>query len=885
MKHARRLGLILMVAVLTVLGTVPATATPPVPGTRATATGTSAPAVDYAPVCTTKPRVGQYACLALRRTNAHVKGLRPSDAPPGFGPAQIQGAYNLPAAPADPRARVFVIDAFGYAGAEADLAAYRAQYGLRPCTTASGCLQILNQDGDPQPPPAGSSGWVQETALDLDMVSATCPYCQITLIQANDDSDNLFLAVQQATTLGAKYVSMSWGGSEFSGQGSYDHQFFAATGVAYVASSGDFGYGDGTSYPASSRNVVGVGGTRLVSDSSTARGWTETTWGAGYGDGTGSGCSAYTPKPAWQQIVAGSTCTNRAINDVSAVADPQTGVAVYVNGAWDIYGGTSAAAPIIASTYALAGTPAAAPASSLYAQSSALNDVTTGVNGNCSAAPLCTAGFGWDGPTGLGTPNGTAAFTAPAESVTMVNPDTQVSTVGAAVNLTVTATASAVGATITYQAVGLPAGLTMSSGGIVTGAPTTLGTSTVRVTATANSATSTAVFTWRVAVAGTFASVGPSRLLDTRSGLGAPKGKVAGPGVVNLKVLGRGGVPLTGVSTVLLNVTVTQESGAGYLTVYAGGTTRPGTSNLNYRANIDSSSLVTAPVGADGTVNLFTNLSTHVVADVFGYYVQGAPSVTGSYKPVTPSRILDSRTGIGAAKQKVVPGTTLSVQIAGRGNLPTSGLSAVVVTATVVNAASSGFITLFPSGSPTKPIRPVASNVNFATGVTMSNMAVVPVGNDGKIQLYMGGGGADVILDVAGYYLKSASPSVSGSFVALTPSRVVDTRTGNGGYSSPLLGGQILPAQITGRGGVPTSGVAAVFLNMLAVSPTAAGYVTVFSDDLSIVPATSNLNFYRGQTVANMSMSQVSSTGVVDMGVVTGGQTDLVADVAGYFRS
>ncbi|KOU53566.1 S53 family peptidase, partial [Streptomyces sp. WM6378] len=259
--------------------------------------------------------------------------------------------------------------------------------------------------------PTADSGWAGEISLDVDMVSAACPQCHILLVEANTANMNdLGAAVNRAVTMGAKFVSNSYGGSEDASDTTSDASYFNHPGVAITVSSGDSGYG--VEYPAASQYVTAVGGTSLKKDSST-RGWSESVWGSSSGgDGAGSGCSAYDPKPSWQKDTG---CAKRTVADVSAVADPATGLAVYDSyqaSGWNVYGGTSASSPIIASVYALAGTPGASstPSSFPYAHTGSLNDVTSGANGSCGNY-LCKAGTGYDGPTGLGTPNGTAAFT------------------------------------------------------------------------------------------------------------------------------------------------------------------------------------------------------------------------------------------------------------------------------------------------------------------------------------------------------------------------------------------------------------------------------------------------------------------------------------------
>jgi subtilase family serine protease len=332
--------------------------------------------------------------------------LTAAAAPSGYGPASLQAAYNLPSSSGGSGQTVAIVDAYDDPNAEADLAVYRSQYGLSACTTANGCFKKVNQTGGTSYP-RGDSGWAEEMSLDLDMVSAACPNCKILLVEASSATmTNLGTAVNTAVGLGAKYVSNSYGGSESSSDSTYDSSYFNHPGVAITVSSGDNGYG--AEYPAASKYVTAVGGTSLKT-SSTTRGWTDTVW-----SGAGSGCSSYDAKPTWQ---TDSGCAKRTVADVSAVADPNTGVAVYDSyrqaTGWMVFGGTSASAPLIAATYALAGAPSSGsyPASFPYAHTSALYDVTSGSNGSCSGSYLCTGTTGYDGPTGLGVPNGTAAFT------------------------------------------------------------------------------------------------------------------------------------------------------------------------------------------------------------------------------------------------------------------------------------------------------------------------------------------------------------------------------------------------------------------------------------------------------------------------------------------
>jgi hypothetical protein len=355
-------------------------------------------------------------------------GVRPlaSTSPPSgsYGPADLASAYALPAPSSGAGAgqTVAIVDAYDNPNAASDLAAYRAQYGLPACTASTGCFRKLNQAGATSPMPSADVGWGQEIDLDLEMVSAACPSCHIVLVEANSSTfGNLGTAENTAAGL-ANAISNSYGGSEWSSETAYD-AYYNHPGVAITVSSGDNGYG--VEYPAASAHVTAVGGTSLSRAGST-RGWTETAW-----SGAGSGCSGYVTKPAWQ---TDSGCARRSVADVSADADPNTGVAVYdsygSSGAnWYQFGGTSVASPIIASVYALGGATATLNYGSYpYSHRSALFDVVGGTNGSCSPSYLCTAITGYDGPTGLGTPNGTVAFGGSATTPTTTTSTTSTTT-------------------------------------------------------------------------------------------------------------------------------------------------------------------------------------------------------------------------------------------------------------------------------------------------------------------------------------------------------------------------------------------------------------------------------------------------------------------------
>jgi subtilase family serine protease len=352
-------------------------------------------------VCAVQP-ARYVACDARVVTDANLHPLATTTYQSGYNPAQLRTAYGLNT---DATTIVAIVDAYANPNAEADLDAYRSQFGLG----TAGLTQV-NQSGGSITTVSPNAGWGQEEMLDLEMVSAICPSCKLLYVGANSASfTDLAAAVDTAAGMGAKVISNSYGGNEFLGETTIATHF-NKPGVAITVSSGDSGFG--VEAPAAFKTVTAVGGTTLTLNSNGTR-YNETVW-----SGAGSGCSAYITKPTWQHD---TSCARRTVADVAAVADPATGVAVYdsygsTGGAnWMVFGGTSVAAPIIGAVYALSGT-AGVPAQLAYTNAGSLFDVTSGSNGRCvrgkntSGAYLCTGVWGFDGPTGNGTPTGTSAF-------------------------------------------------------------------------------------------------------------------------------------------------------------------------------------------------------------------------------------------------------------------------------------------------------------------------------------------------------------------------------------------------------------------------------------------------------------------------------------------
>lgn len=455
-------------------------------------------------VCSQRVAKGWATCFAMKQTspvepNRIVpQAVTPNATPSGYGPSDIQSAYNLPATGSG--TTVAIVDAYDDPNAASDLAAYRQQYGLPACTTGNGCFTKMSQSGSTNSFPKADSGWAGEISLDLDAVSAACPACKILLVEANSASmADLGASVNRAVAEGAKYVSNSYGGGEDSSTNSADSQYFKHSGVFISASAGDGDYG--AEYPATSAYVTAVGGTALSRNSGTSRGWSESVWKTSSTEGTGSGCSSYVAKPSFQNGIS-TACSNRAEADVSMDADPATGLAVYQTyggSGWSVYGGTSLASPLLAATAALAGAAGNSTYGNdlSYSHTSDFNDVTSGNNGSCGTV-LCNAGVGWDGPTGNGTPNGVAGFGAgTASGVSVTNPGSKSSPVNTAASLQLAASGGT--APYTWSASGLPSGLSMSTSGLVSGTPTTTGSYTVKATAKDSAGkTATATFTWTI---------------------------------------------------------------------------------------------------------------------------------------------------------------------------------------------------------------------------------------------------------------------------------------------------------------------------------------------------------------------------------------------------
>jgi hypothetical protein len=265
----------------------------------------------------------------------------------------------------------------------------------------------------------------------------------------------------------------------------------------------------------------------------------------------------------------------------------------------------------------------------------------------------------------------------------------------------------------------------------------------------------------------------------------------------------------------------------------------------------------------------------HVIADVSGYVVSGAARAPGSTISGQPSRVLDTRHGLGVSRTRVPGQTATRVVVAGRGMVPATGVSAVVLNVTTVSPSAAGYLTLYPSGA----ARPTTSNVNFAARQTVPNLVLVPLAPDGSVSIYNGSTApTDIVADIAGYVL-AGTVATPGAASAVTPARVIDTRRG----PRPAAAGATTTVKVTGLGPIPASGVSAVVLNVTVTSPTSAGYLALHAGGTSR-PSGSNLNYRPGQTVGNLVLAPVAPDGTISIYNGSTGSAQIIADVEGYVR-
>lgn len=436
--------------------------------------------------------------------------------------------------------------------------------------------------------------------------------------------------------------------------------------------------------------------------------------------------------------------------------------------------------------------------------------------------------------------------------------------------------APAAGAVASYKVTASPGGANVTVAGTVRSATVpglTDGTSYTFTITAANtvgtspaSAPSNAVIPGR----GAYQALPPKRILDTRTGA------VLGPGgSLNVQVTGQGGVPPTGVSGVVLNVTATNTTAASYLTVWPTGLPRPLASNLNWVSGKTVPNLVEVALGLSGQVSVYNGFgNTDVIFDVAGYVAAptATPASAGLYTAIVPNRVLDTRN----TATKVGPGQVVTVQVSGTTSVPSGGVGAVVLNVTATNPTTASFLTVYPTGS----TLPLASNLNFSAGQTVPNRVIVKLGTAGSVSFYNAFGSVDVVADVGGWFTDGTTAATGSMFVGVAPARILDTRA-----AAAVGSGVTIVLTVAGQGGVPamTAAVAptAVVLNVTVTNPTAASFLTIWPDG-STKPLASDLNYLPALTVPNLVVVRVGPTGAIDL-YNAFGTTDVVVDVVGWY--
>lgn len=380
---------------------------------------------------------------------------------------------------------------------------------------------------------------------------------------------------------------------------------------------------------------------------------------------------------------------------------------------------------------------------------------------------------------------------------------------------------------------------------------------------------------------GEFVALAPSRIMDTRNGNGGYSAPIPANGTYSLQVTGRGGVPaVAGVKSVVMSVAVVSPSANGYLTVWPSGVSKPNVSNINFVSGQNIANQVTVPVGADGKVQFSSSVSTQLIVDISGYYSSDTGIPGSRYNALSPARILDTRNGLGGFSTALPNNGVYEIQITGQGGVPAADVSSVVINVTAVSPTANGYTTVWPTGT----TKPDSSSLNYVSGKTVAKLVTVPVGANGKVSMFNSGSATNYIFDVAGYYSSDVTPdslkTQEGRFVSLNPSRIMDTRNGNGGYSVAIPANGTYSLTVNGSGGVPSTNVKAVVLNLTAVSPSANGFLTAWPSGIP-KPNASNVNFVSGQSTANQAIIMVGSDGKIQLSSSV--STNIIVDVAGYF--
>ncbi|MFC1439181.1 hypothetical protein ABUW04_13025 [Streptacidiphilus sp. N1-10] len=379
-----------------------------------------------------------------------------------------------------------------------------------------------------------------------------------------------------------------------------------------------------------------------------------------------------------------------------------------------------------------------------------------------------------------------------------------------------------------------------------------------------------------------FADEPPSRIADTRTQTYGNFGKVGPKGVLTLQLpQWISNIPgYAHAKAAVLNVTVTNATTSSYLTAYAAGSARPTTSVLNFASGQTVSSLITVPLGTDDTLNLYNATgSVDVIVDEEGLFVPAGTDYTDVLTPMTPTRLVDTRSQLGTTHGALGANGSLTFKASGIAGLPdATDTHELILNVTAVNPTKGGYLTVYNDGVP----KPTVSQLSFAAHETRSNMVIAQAGADGTVTISNETGTTDVVVDVVGYFSNGFNRGTYGLFTGSAPTRLLDTRAGVGATKAPLGAGSVLRLKVAGVHGVP-SNATAVLMALTETGATAGGYLTAYPGGTSR-PLASTLNFRAGTTVPNLALIPIGADGTVAI-YNYAGKVNVVGDLSGYFTN
>jgi hypothetical protein len=844
---------------------------------------------------------------------------------------KARSLYDVPESAATTDGQGITVATLQFSGwNDSALTTFAANIGVAD-PVASHQYQSVSVDGASTSTPDGSGGDV-EVALDQETLLSVAPQAdQVAYMAPNTTQgfvDGLNAVANDALNNAAGHLytalSISWGGCEIYQQSESDMDAVdaaianvVAAGVTVFAAAGDSGPYDcsqpdapynylAVNYPASDPNAVAVGGLTTDPTAKVEQAWWTPTGKTGsnayLGDGGGGGQSAYWATPPWQQGGDVPSAGSRMVPDIALDADPKSGEKIYAQDAWGVVGGTSLSAPLAAAT--LTDLQIVDGASDSYGlgniapyfyealSPASFRDTTTGTNGYYSASTGFDMATGWGAPQWSelnSTIEGFVKLSVPAS----VNSFTIPVTVTTSPSVSYTGFSAGVG-TATEPTTCDTTDETASPPTFVTA--TQYGATIVWVmgfTTDGNCFISEAPVTVvKVGASSSLTTTGPCRVFDTRFGSGNCAGSVAvakaplGAGAtLKVQVAGVAGVP-SNATAVVMNLTAVGATHSTWVAAWPDGTTRPTVSTLNVSNAAPTPNLAIIPIGSDGKIDLYNAAgSTNLFGDISGYF---APTAGSTLTTAGPCRAFDTRSGSGncsgsvaVTKAPLAAGNTLTINVAGVAGIP-SNATAVVMNLTAVGATRLSWVAAWPDGT----TRPTVSTLNLSSANATPNLAIIPIGSDGKIDLYNAAGSTNLFGDISGYF----APTAGSTLTTAGPCRAFDTRSDAAGncpganfvLPGSLPAGHTLTVQVAGVAGIP-SNATAVVVNLTAVGATGTTWVAAWPDGTAR-PTVSTLNVSNANATPNLAIVPIGSDGKIDL-YNAAGKVNLIGDISGYFTN